>query len=46
MSKLLLSIGLSAFWSFFVVYLLAVNMRTLGLLYLSKKEKFGWFTHY
>ena len=45
MSHLLLSLGLSAFWSFFVVYLLAVNMRTLGLLYLTKKERFGWFSH-
>jgi len=45
MSKLLLSLGLSAFWSFFVVYLLTVNMRTLGLLYLTKKERFGWFSH-
>jgi hypothetical protein len=45
MSKLLISIGLSVFWSFFVVYLLAVNMRTLGLLYLTKKDKLGWFNH-
>ena len=45
MSKLLLSLGLSAFWSFFVVYLLTVNMRTLGLLYLTRKDKFAWFTH-
>jgi len=45
MSHLLLSLALSAFWSFFVVYLLAVNMRTLGLLYLTKKDRFGWFSH-
>jgi hypothetical protein len=27
------------------LYLLAVNMRVLGLLYLSKKRKLGWFEH-
>jgi hypothetical protein len=37
--------GASAFWYFFQLYLLAVNMRILGLLYLSKKRKLGWFEH-
>jgi hypothetical protein len=43
MSKLLLTLGLSAFWSFISVYLLTVNMRLLGLLYVTKKDKLGWF---
>jgi len=25
------------------VYLLTVNMRILGLLYVTKKQKLGWF---
>jgi hypothetical protein len=45
MSTLLLTLGLNAIWSFFAVYLLAVNMRALGLLYVAKKEEFGWFGH-
>jgi hypothetical protein len=45
MAKLFETLGLNAFWSFFVVYLLTVNMRTLGILYVTKKDKFGWFSH-
>jgi hypothetical protein len=45
MSVLFMSFGLRAIWSFVSIYLLAVVMRVLGLLYVTKKHKFGWFTH-
>lgn len=45
MSTLFITFGIRAFWSFASVYLLTVNMRILGLLYLTKKHKFGWFSH-
>ena len=45
MAKMFGFLGAWAFWFFFQLYLLAVNMRILGLLYLSKKRKFGWFEH-
>lgn len=45
MSVLFMSIGLRAVWSFVSIYLLAVVMRVLGLLYVTKKHKFGWFAH-
>jgi hypothetical protein len=45
MSTLLLSLGLRAVWSLASVYLLTVSMRTLGLLYVTNKRKFGWFGH-
>lgn len=45
MSTLFMTFGIRAFWSFASVYLLTVNMRILGLLYVSKKHKFGWFSH-
>ena len=38
-----LSLGMLAAWSFVSVYLLTVNMRILGLLYLTNKAKFGWY---
>lgn len=41
--NLCLIFGVRAFWSFFGVYLLTVNARILGLLYLTKKDKLGWF---
>ena len=44
-SALATTLGLYAIWSFVSVYLLAVNMRILGLLYNSSKEKLGWFSH-
>jgi hypothetical protein len=31
-----------AFWAFMGIYLLAVNMRILGLLYLVNQRKLGW----
>jgi hypothetical protein len=30
-------------WNFIALYLLAVNMRILGLLYVAKKRKLAWF---
>lgn len=45
MSVLFMSFGLRAVWSFASIYLLAVVMRVLGLLYVTKKHKFGWFAH-
>lgn len=42
---LLLMFGAKAIWSFVQLYFLTVNVRILGLLYLTKKEKFGWFSH-
>ena len=43
MSVLFTSLGVQAGWSFVSIYLLSVNVRILGLLYNSKKHKFGWF---
>ena len=43
MSQLLTSFALRAIWSFASVYLLTVSMRILGLLYVTKKERLGWF---
>jgi pSer/pThr/pTyr-binding forkhead associated (FHA) protein len=43
MPKLFAYLGSKALWSFINVYLLAVTVRILGLLYLTKKQKFGWF---
>jgi hypothetical protein len=45
MSVLFESFGLRALWSLASVYLLTVSMRTLGLLYVTNKQKFGWFDH-
>ena len=45
MAKMFGYLGAWTVWNFAAVYLLAVNMRILGLLYLSKKHKFGWFDH-
>jgi len=30
-------------WNFVALYLLAVNMRILGLVYMTRKRRFGWF---
>jgi hypothetical protein len=38
----LIAIGIRIIWSFISVYLLTVNMRIMGLLYLTQKEKLGW----
>lgn len=45
MSTLFASLGAQAGIAFFNVYLLSVTMRVLGMLYNTKKEKFGWFAH-
>jgi len=44
MSVLFMSFGTRSFFSFANVYLLTVSMRILGLLYVSNKQKFGWFS--
>ncbi len=43
MSTLFMAFGFQAVWSFLSVYLLSVNMRILGLLYVAKKEVLEWF---
>ena len=45
MSVMFMSLGFQALWSFITIYILAVSMRILAMLYVSKKERFGWFTH-
>ena len=45
MAKMFAYIASWTFWNFAEVYLLAVNMRILGLLYVTKKQKLGWFEH-
>jgi hypothetical protein len=45
MSVMFLTFGLRAIWGLGKVYLLTVSMRTLGLLYVTNKQKFGWFDH-
>ena len=44
MGVLFALLGARAFWTFTSVYLLTVNMRILGLLYVTKKQKLGWFS--
>ncbi|HEY5915095.1 MAG TPA: hypothetical protein VJA21_31260, partial [Verrucomicrobiae bacterium] len=44
MSVLLISFAMRGLWSFVVIYLLTVNMRLLGILYLTKKDRLGWFS--
>ena len=44
MATLFAFLGARAFWKLTEVYLLTVDMRTLGLLYLTKKRKLGWFS--
>ena len=43
MNVLFMALGFRALWSFISVYLLTVSMRIMGLLYVTKKEKLGWF---
>jgi hypothetical protein len=45
MPKLFGFLGSWAVWNFVEVYLLAVNMRILGTLYVTKKDRLGWFSH-
>jgi hypothetical protein len=41
--KLLEMFAAQAFWSLVSLYLLTVSMRILGLLYVTKKDKLGWY---
>jgi FHA domain len=43
MSVMFMTFGLRAVWGLVRVYLLTVSMRTLGLLYVTNKQRFGWF---
>jgi hypothetical protein len=45
MIKLFEMFGARVLWNFIGLYLLTVNMRILGLLYLARKRKLGWFAH-
>jgi hypothetical protein len=45
MTDLFLMLITRSLWAFVVVYLLAVNMRILGTLYVTKKRALGWFQH-
>lgn len=45
MGELLAMFAASALWAFVAVYFLAVNMRLLGILYVTKKNELGWFSH-
>jgi hypothetical protein len=45
MTKLFIAFGIQAAMGFMTMYLLTASMRVLGLLYVSKKQKFGWFAH-
>jgi FHA domain len=45
MSRMFMAFGLRAAWSLVSIYLLTVSMRILGLLYVTNKQKFGWFGH-
>lgn len=42
-SVFLMAFGFNIFWNLAKVYLLTVNMRIMGLLYLTQKEKLGWY---
>lgn len=43
MSVMFMAFGVKVIWSFISIYLLTVGMRILGILYVTQKEKFGWF---
>jgi hypothetical protein len=45
MSTLFLTFAVRAVWCLVSVYLLTVSMRILGLLYVTNRQKFGWFDH-
>ena len=42
MAQFFLMVATYAFWGFASLYLVTVNVRLLGLLYLTKKEELGW----
>jgi hypothetical protein len=43
MKVMFIAFGIRMIWSFASVYLLTVNTRIMGLLYLTQKEKLGWY---
>ena len=43
MSVMFTALAIKIVWSLVKVYLLTVNMRIMGLLYLTQKEKLGWY---
>jgi pSer/pThr/pTyr-binding forkhead associated (FHA) protein len=43
MSVMFIAFAVKMIWSFTSVYLLTLNMRIMGLLYLTQKEKLGWY---
>lgn len=43
MKVLFMAFGIRMVWSFISIYLLTVNIRIMGLLYLTQKEKLGWY---
>ncbi|MSU58024.1 MAG: FHA domain-containing protein [Pedosphaera sp.] len=45
MGKLFAAFGVQAVLAFMTIYLLTASMRVLALLYVTKKQKFGWFAH-
>jgi hypothetical protein len=45
MSMLFIAFGVRACFTLINVYLLTVSMRILGLLYRTKKQELGWFSH-
>jgi hypothetical protein len=44
MSAMFMAFGFNAIWAFVSVYLITVNMRILGMLYVTQRHKFGWFS--
>jgi hypothetical protein len=42
-AKLLEMFAAQAFWSLASLYLLTVGMRILGTLYVTRKDKLGWY---
>jgi len=43
MTVMFIAFGIRIVWCFASVYLLTVNMRIMGLLYATQKEKLGWY---
>ena len=45
MSQLFLMIGVRLVWAFFNFYLIIVAIRILGTIFVTRKERLGWFQH-
>jgi len=45
MGKLVGLLGLSTLWNFLNLYIVIAGVHVLGLLFVTKKEKLGWFEH-